>query len=407
MKLRYDAIIIGAGPAGASAAILLAQAGWSVAVVEKQRFPRRKVCGECIAASNLSLLDAMGVGETFAKLAGPPLRQVALMCGEEMICADLPPLGKGAHRWGRALGREYFDSLLLDRAKEIGACVLQPWIARAIDGCPGAFRCEAGEISSKKTVMLFAPVLILANGSWELMPSLRKTGRLPRKRSDLFAFKAVYRNTCLAGGLLPLLAFPGGYGGMVKGDHDLTTLACCLRRDVLHACRMQGRKAGEAIEIYLNTVCPGVRNALDGATRHGEWLSVGPIRPSIGMRNSRDEPFLIGNAAGEAHPIIGEGISMAIQSAWLLCERLITSGKSPHSNDVQCHIHGDYSQALRRNFAPRIYLSALLAHLAMRPRMAAGLLPILRRWPAILTYGARLSGKVTTQFSSNKIEEHL
>ena len=59
---RFDAVIVGAGPAGSTAAILLARAGWSVALVEKQRFPRRKVCGECLAASNLPLLDALGIG---------------------------------------------------------------------------------------------------------------------------------------------------------------------------------------------------------------------------------------------------------------------------------------------------------------------------------------------------------
>ncbi len=51
VSARYDAIVIGAGVAGATAAILLARAGWSVAVVEKSAFPRRKVCGECIAAT--------------------------------------------------------------------------------------------------------------------------------------------------------------------------------------------------------------------------------------------------------------------------------------------------------------------------------------------------------------------
>ena len=45
MRTGFDALIIGAGPAGSSAAILLARAGWSVALIEKQRFPRRKVCG--------------------------------------------------------------------------------------------------------------------------------------------------------------------------------------------------------------------------------------------------------------------------------------------------------------------------------------------------------------------------
>ena len=55
MSAHFDAIIIGAGPAGSAAAILLARAGWSVALVVRQPFPRRKVCGECIAASNLPL----------------------------------------------------------------------------------------------------------------------------------------------------------------------------------------------------------------------------------------------------------------------------------------------------------------------------------------------------------------
>jgi len=74
MRAAFDAVIIGAGPAGCAAAILLARAGWSVALVEKQRFPRRKVCGECIAASNLPLLDSLGVGAAFATCAGPELR---------------------------------------------------------------------------------------------------------------------------------------------------------------------------------------------------------------------------------------------------------------------------------------------------------------------------------------------
>ena len=105
MQTHFDAVIIGAGPAGSSAAILLARAGWSVALVEKQRFPRRKVCGECIAASNLPLLDALGIGPEFARLAGFELRRVALMRGSETIFAPLPAAEAAIHQYGRALGR--------------------------------------------------------------------------------------------------------------------------------------------------------------------------------------------------------------------------------------------------------------------------------------------------------------
>src|SRR5947199_10161016 len=101
MTTRYDAAIVGAGPAGAAAAILLARAGWSVALVERQSFPRRKVCGECVAASNLPLLDALGVGAAFATRAGAELHRVALMRGAETLVAPLPPAA-APHRWGRA-----------------------------------------------------------------------------------------------------------------------------------------------------------------------------------------------------------------------------------------------------------------------------------------------------------------
>ena len=67
----YDAVVIGAGPAGSTAALMLARAGWSVAVVEKARFPRRKVCGEFISATSLPLLQEIGVAEQFLERAGP------------------------------------------------------------------------------------------------------------------------------------------------------------------------------------------------------------------------------------------------------------------------------------------------------------------------------------------------
>ena len=160
MKTRYDAIVIGAGPAGSTAAILLAQAGWSVAIVEKQAFPRRKVCGECIAAPNLQLLDALGLDGAFNALAGAPLRRVALFAGHRKLYADLPAC-TGPYRWGKALGREYLDTLLLQRAAHAGATVLQPWTARRVDGEAGAFSCDI--IATEAQATLAAPIVIAAH----------------------------------------------------------------------------------------------------------------------------------------------------------------------------------------------------------------------------------------------------
>ncbi|MEO5659205.1 MAG: FAD-dependent monooxygenase [Polaromonas sp.] len=398
MNNRFDALIVGAGPAGSTAAILLARAGWSVALVEKQRFPRRKVCGECVAASNLPMLDALGIGADFVASAGPDLRRVALMQGERTIVTDLPPADHPRHAWGRALGRETLDALLLAQARADGAAVLQPWSVQSLGADVGNHRCEMRAMGSVKTATLHAAVLIAAHGSWEHLPPSRAAQRLDRRAGDLFAFKANFRGGALAEGLLPILSFDGGYGGMVVVDRGVTTLACCIRQDRLQACRRAapGGSAGEAVEACLKRECRGVAEALDSAQREGAWLASGPIDPGIRLAPG-DTLFRIGNAAGEAHPIIGEGISMAMQSAWLLCAQLLRPGLPQSSLSDAAWQHGvrtRYAADWRRHFAPRLRLAAVFAQLAMRPALAAPGLALLSRWPALLTHGARWSGKV-------------
>ena len=174
MNTDYDAIIVGAGPAGSTAAILLAAAKWSVALIEKQPFPRRKVCGACISATNLPVLATLGIGDEFAQRAGPELREVALYCGDRVVQAPLPAMPDARHPWGRALGRETFDLLLLERACEVGVNIWQPWTVRAIDGSVGAYRCA---IEARPAVTeLRAPVVIMANGSWEADPGTTRRG---------------------------------------------------------------------------------------------------------------------------------------------------------------------------------------------------------------------------------------
>src|SRR5512146_1993820 len=83
----HDALIVGGGPAGATVARTLARAGWAVLVVEKKKFPRRKVCGEFISATSLPLLHAGGIGPAFAATAGPEVRRVAMFVGNYRIAA--------------------------------------------------------------------------------------------------------------------------------------------------------------------------------------------------------------------------------------------------------------------------------------------------------------------------------
>lgn len=366
--MRFDAVVIGAGPAGATCARLLAQAGWRIALVEKTDFPRRKVCGEFLSATTLPVLRACGIADDYLALAGPLVTRVGVFAGKAAIVSPTQ------QAWGRALGRDRLDMLLRDTAVQTGVELFQPADLVSHHMEDGAHRCQledGREIASR--------FVIAACGSWN--PRGPFAVRHRPRASDLFAFKALFRNAQLPAGLMPLLAFPGGYGGMVESNDGLTSLSCCIRRDHLAQARARhGGRAGQAVLAHIRATTAHVDQALSGATLEGTIMSVGPIHPGMRPRAGAGV-YVVGNLAGEAHPVIAEGISMAIQGAQVLAQCLIAGRPE------------DYSVLWRRRFAMRIRAANLFAQLAMNSvtrdlsRRAITLLP------GILDWGARLSGK--------------
>lgn len=400
MPLQYDVIIIGAGPAGSTAATLLARAGWSVALVEKQPFPRRKVCGECIAASNLPLLEALGLGDRFAASASPALRRVALMYGKHTLIADLPAFSHEKHVWGRALGRETLDTLLLSQAQAAGAVIWQPWSVRKLSGVAGDFSCYVQAAHANENATLRAPIVIAAHGSWENSCATDGDEARTLRPDSLLAFKANFSGAALDADLLPVISFPGGYGGMVVADQGVLTIACCIQAQRLKSVRrtMTGLLAGPAVGEMLKRECAGVAAVLAGARRDEPWLAAGPLHPGVHFK-STDQIFRIGNAAGEAHPIIGEGMSMAMQSAWMLCGYLVSAGVPTGtlaSAGAQRQLRKLYTAEWRRAFQRRLRLSTLFAHIAMRPSIFSLPISLMRDFAPLLKHVARWSGKVSS-----------
>ena len=399
----HDALIIGGGPAGATAALLLARAGWSVAVVERQSFPRRKVCGEYLSATNWPLFASLGIAEQLADSAGPPVCETAVFAGSRVVRAALPLPRMGAGRsgrglwgralWGRALSRERLDALLMERAASDGACVLQPARCSEIRQCGGEFRVQIETAPRHTALEVRAPIVIAAHGSWDL-------GSLPTQRrpqfpgpSDWLAFKAHFRGTALPAGLMPLVSFAGGYGGLVHCEGGRASLSCCIRRSQLaRVARAPGAVAGQAVLGHMLQSCPALRPVLDGAVLDGAWLAAGPIQPGIRSCYANGI-YVLGNAAGEAHPAVAEGISMAMQSAWLLARLLIPERPRLADSRVRDAIGRAYTIAWRRAFAPRIAAAAAIAHWAERPRLVQLVLPALQARPDLLSWGAQLSGK--------------
>ena len=140
------------------------------------------------------------------------------------------------------------------------------------------------------------------------------------------------------------------------------------------------------------TPCSALSSGPAGASAKldGPWLAAGPIRPGI-RAGYADDIFRAGNVAGESHPIIAEGISMAMQGGWMLAAELLR--ERDWSSAARLRAGRRYEAAWRRQFAGRIRAAALLARLADWPATES-LVPVLARtFPALLTFGAALSGK--------------
>jgi flavin-dependent dehydrogenase len=267
-------------------------------------------------------------------------------------------------------------------------------MARTMVADGDRYLCQVQDATTRQERLLEARLIVAAHGSWDQGKLPTQVHRNRSRSSDLFGFKAHFTDSGLPVDLMPLLSFPGGYGGMVHADGGRVSLSCCVRRDVLARLRQPHDTAGAAVLEHIRRHCRGVREALADAQVAGEWLAAGPIQPGIRLGGARGL-FTVGNAAGEAHPAVAEGISMAMQAAWLLCERLTVWKKAGARGDALDAVGADYATVWLRSFAPRLRAANLIAQWAMRPRLVGVTMPFIRCWPALLSWGARLSGKAT------------
>jgi flavin-dependent dehydrogenase len=367
--IRADAVVIGGGPAGASAAIFLSEAGWDVHLVERSDFPRRKVCGEFISATTFHLVNELGVALSLNGHIGPPIRRIGIFGRKQRYVGP-----ESAAALGMVIPRARLDSVLLETAIARGVTVWQPWKAIALNGSRVTLR------QGESVVEIDARTVIAAHGSWEV-GSFPTQSEREKRPDDLLAFKFLFRNSGLDRDTMPLIAFPGGYGGMAFVSEASLGLSCCIRRDIL--ARERARRnlpAAKAALGYLISQSLPAAEVLDSSEECEEPLAAGPIRPGI-RHPSRLGVFCVGNVAGEAHPIIAEGISMAIQGARLLADHLAAD-----TGDLYWH-------AWRRQFGGRIRFASALAHLAMLPAGGDWMSSSARMFPVTLKIGTSMAGK--------------
>ena len=148
------------------------------------------------------MLESLGIGDELASSAGPPLERVALYAGGEALRAELPKLRGATSPWGRALGRERLDTLLLSRAAALGVEIWQPGTVVDVARRDGWHACVVDLATDPtRAAVLEARVVVDAHGSWEPALATEQRARPESRASDLLAFKANFASAQLASSL--------------------------------------------------------------------------------------------------------------------------------------------------------------------------------------------------------------
>ena len=352
-------VIAGAGPAGSSLAIRLARRGHEVTLVERERFPRHKLCGEFISPECLSQFAELGVLDEMLSAGGERIYETRFF-EKNGRSFSVPSRLLDDRGFALSLSRSKMDDILFRAARAAGTNVIDN--AKITDANVDNERVEAVTVNAGGEIsILSADLFIDATGRSMAFSRLieRKLDRAePAHSSSSLAvgFKAHLSNADIPPGVCEIYFFPGGYGGLTSIEDGLTNL--CF----LAAPKAAKKLGGDADEMLRNLVSVNRRAAetLQPATRVRDWLAVSVN--SFGKRGTiRAENLLaIGDSAAFIDPFTGSGMLMAFESASMLAE--VINGPAPLPE-----IAGRYSSAYAHAFDRRLRVCASLRWAAFRP----------------------------------------
>lgn len=360
----WDAVIVGAGPAGSLAAHQLAKDGLRVLLVDRKRFPRAKVCGGCVNDRSLSLLREAGLGDMISREDAVPLSRMEIHSPRQNVALSLPG--------GIAISRTRFDELLLERALQRGVAFLSGVTANLDDLIDsGRARTVHLQEQDQTSFMVRSQLVILADGlansTLKKYPDA-KSRSTPAARVGLGGTLA-HASENYRAGCIYMAVSNKGYVGLTRFAGDQLNIAAALNA---HAIKKAENKSALIADILAGARLPSIEH-LDDV----DWSGTIPLTRTP-PRMALPRVLLCGDAAGYVEPFTGEGIASALQGGFLAAAFVRS-----RLHDWDAGAEQQWTRLYRGRIQNRYRYCRWIARISRSPRAVEWALSTVRRFPAI------------------------
>lgn len=361
MSVNPNVIIIGGGLAGLTTAIHLSKFGLKVTLIEKNEYPKHKVCGEYISNEVLPYLQWLDL--EISDLKPSHISKIAFSTAKGKMISGNLPLG------GFGISRYELDEYLYLKAIKNGCQIIQDTVTD-IQFIEDEFR-----ISTSNTLELKSKIVIGAFGKRSNIDQKLNRGFI-LKKSPWLAVKAHYSGD-FPNDLVGLHNFKGGYCGVSKIENN--TINICYLVDYETFKQYKNIEEFQSKVIYKN---PHLKAVFENC----ELLFEKPLTISqISFEEKctvENHILMIGDTAGLIHPLCGNGMAMAIHSAKIVSELILKF--SERTIRSRKELEEKYTQEWNRNFKSRLRIGRFLSKILQTERLTSFLLQLLAIFPFLL-----------------------
>lgn len=341
----FDVAIVGAGPAGSSCAAFCALGGLRALVLEREKFPREKVCGDCLNPSCWPVLERLGIADRARQLPQSVLNMVDFIAiGGQKVVVDL---ASGQERL-IAIKRSLFDALVMSRARELGAEIHEETTVAALT----REKCGDWHIETTEGPKFVVRVLVGADGRNSTVAHL--CDLLPRPERERVALQAHVALPAGFGSRVVLQFLPEGYSGQAPVNDGELNLCLVSKPSNISALRRWAKQCF--------TLPPD-----------HSWHTITPLT-RVSLSPAHDKLFMVGDAARVVEPFTGEGIYYALRSGELAAQAIVKTIRGNYDIDPA----KEYAQAHEAMYHGRLWVNRLARAAVLSPRAASFLIQAAR-----------------------------